>query len=333
MSDLLDEFDRLTTLPPEPGSAELFSGRSLSAGHTRHLARDTLGRPAILFRVATTPQDQRLVGIALENLHVDHGVTCRIGDNEGHLSTGEFSIIRCLSTQRHLHEYFLNTLDGIIRSIPNPVSARDIGAIVTSLVALFQALRRPATRPMMGLWAEMFLICQSAHPGLLVQAWHAEASERYDFTWEDQRLEVKDSSDRSRRHHFSLEQAHPSESLTVLVASLYVERCTQGTSLGDLWNRLRTIASGNLDLILKLERVCIETLGDAWQTALSHCYDSILAAESLSFYDINRIPRVSSSQPLGVDEVRFRADLTLAEAVVPSEYHGTGRLFDAVFCQ
>ncbi len=331
MSDLLDQFDHLNSLSEQPGTGELFSGIPLSGSQSRHLARDTLGRPAILFRVAPGPHDRRLVSMALENLHVEHKITCRIATGVGQLSTGEYSIIRCVSSERSLHEYFLNTLDGIVRSVPDPVTAPDVGNIVETLIALFHSLRLPSSRSTIGLWGEMFLILRSAQPRLLLEAWHADVAERYDFCCDDQRLEVKASSDRSRRHHFSFEQAYPPNPLTVIVASLYVEQCTQGVSLGDLWDRLRRIAAGNLDLVLKLERVCIEALGDAWHSSLPCAYDWQLAAESLSFYSIDGIPRVPQSQPIGVDDIHFRSDLGLAQPTLPADCRGTGRLLDAMF--
>jgi len=176
----------------------------------------------------------------------------------------------------------------------------------------------------------LHIICRSPQPTLLIEAWHADVTDRYDFSLDDQRIEAKASSDRSRRHHFSFEQAYPPSSVTVFVASLYVERCTQGVSLGDLWERLRTIAAGDLRLIFKVERLCIDALGDAWRNSLSRAYDWALAEESLDFYRIDAIPRVTPSQPMGVDDIRFRSDLSMAQPISPADLHGTGRLLDAM---
>jgi hypothetical protein len=97
----------------------------------------------------------------------------------------------------------------------------------------------------------------------------------------------------------------------VVVASLFVERSTGGTSLGQLWDTVRSDVSANADLRLKVDEICLRSLGNSWLDARAISFDPQLAKQSLAFYDVQDIPRVGSQLPSGITEVRFRSDLSV----------------------
>ena len=163
----------------------------------------------------------------------------------------------------------------------------------------------------------------------MLQAWHSEAIERYDFSWDSDRLEVKASTNRTRTHHFSYDQVYPPRSVTVVVASLFVQSSPTGRSIKDLWDQLRAVADDS-DLRLKLERICLETLGDTWQHAVSKSYDEQIAEESLAFFDIANVPKVSEDQPSGVSDIRFRSDLSETDAAAIPGNRYSGRFFSCL---
>jgi hypothetical protein len=183
------------------------------------------------------------------------------------------------------------------------------------MVVLFLALENPATRTVQGLWAELFLIANAREPAVAAGSWHNEAAERYDFALALWRLEVKSSGDRRRNHHFSFEQVYPAAGLNVIIASLFVERSTSGTSLGEIWDTVRTDVSANPDLRLKVDEICLRSLGNSWSDARAMIFDPQLAKQSLAFYDVQDIPRVGSQLPTGITEVRFRSDLSLGRTI------------------
>ena len=144
----------------------------------------------------------------------------------------------------------------------------------------------------------------------LLRAWHAEPAERFDFSSGLDRIEVKGSGNRTRSHHFTYHQAYPPDELSVFVASLFAEECVGGASLGDLWDKARSLATGNAELRLKVDQICVEVLGSDWEHARERSFDYNVAKDSLAFYDIRNIPKVPRDLPEGVSDVRFVSDLT-----------------------
>ena len=330
MSDLLSLFDDLEDVKPDPNeSGESFSGIPLTESFAIHLAKDLESRPVVMFRLPSNSRKTQIPNTSLENLRVESGLLCRICDAKGRISSDRFTVIRCISSDRSLQEYFLRTLDGVVKTLSDPIDPQVAVRIVNSLAMLFQAVRHPPTGSVIGLWAELLTICSSVDPNTMVGAWHSELSERYDFSFEDERIEVKASGDGTRRHHFSLRQAYPPSGVNVNVVSIMVDHSTNGASLGDLWDEVHTLVQNDAELILKVERVCMQTLGETWHTSRQCQFDRYLAAQSIMIYDIKTIPKVSLEQPDGVTDVIFRSDLS--RAILKSRDGSTesGELFRA----
>ena len=331
MPSLIAAFRHLPVPTDAESSEAAFTGAAAPGFSGIHVAKDRQARPAVLIRIEEVGTGIRPASISLENLTVEHGLDCRISvPNSDHPVTGTFSLIRCLSLDESLQEYFLDTMQVVLRSLPSRVTASSVSDAVDSLASLFAATLRPPSRPVQGLWAELFVINRSTDPQLLVNAWHSDPMERYDFSLGTQRAEIKCSADRTRRHHFSYEQAHPANGITALVGSLFVEHSANGVTLGELWDDVRRLAGDDVELRLKIEQVCLQSLGNSWTQAREKSFDSQLAADSLLFFDIADIPVVSLNLPLGVSEVRFRSDLGLATSLSASAVSSLAGLFAAV---
>jgi hypothetical protein len=257
VSGLLDLFDTLHAPQAAAGEAPHFSATQLGGPGDRHLAKDTDGRPVLLFGIQRRAGEPVPLNYVLENLRVEYDLTCRIAAGQGQPRVGQFTVLRCLSDDRGIREYFLRTMEMLIVALPKDACVSDVSTAVERLVALFQAMRQPPGRSTQGLWADLFLIVRALDPLAMLEAWHSDAGEEADFSQGRERLEVKCSGDRTRRHYFSLEQVSlPADSLQ-LIASLFVEHAADGITLGQLWERARTIAAGSPELLLKIERVCL----------------------------------------------------------------------------
>jgi len=266
--------------------------------------------------------------IALENIRIDYGVPCRVRAKSDTIE-GTFAIVQCLSGSESLQAYFLRAMGLVLETLPDSAPPVAIAEQLDDLVELFRAATRPSSGSVMGLGGELFVTVNSRNPLAMIRAWHIEAEDHFDFTDGDQRLEIKCSGDGTRRHYFSLEQVYPPSGATVLVASLMVERIQGGLSLGELWDGASACAALDPELRMKLERICLATLGDAWEKARAQEYDPHLARSSLAYYDVSSIPRVPDELTSGVSEVRFRSDLSLASPVEVGPYTAQGRLFEA----
>ena len=330
MSELIQLFEQLK-LPDDIANGDVaFSAVRIPMAGDRHVAKDRQGCPVVLF--GTLPHAQRLLlNYALENLRIEHDLQCRIVDPSSRETLGRFTIFRCLSSDRGVQDYFLRIMQILLETVPAEASSEDLSQAIERLIALFRAIRLPSTKSVQGLWAELFLAVHARDPNTMLRAWHSDAAETSDFSSGAERLEVKSSGDRTRRHYFALEQLHAPSGTVQVVASLFVEPAAGGATVAELWNRARAAAHGEPDLLLKIEQTCLSALGDAWQDAQFRAYDSQRAAESLAFFDAKDIPKVSAELPRGVTDVRFRSDLSLARPIDTTAYRGAALLFDACF--
>ena len=191
-----------------------------------------------------------------------------------------------------------------------------------ALVSLFQRLARPPRREAQGLFGELVIIDTAHDPSALLDAWHADPLERFDFAFEDLRLEVKTSSNRRRSHEFSLEQRNPLPATTATLASLFVETSGGGLSLETLIFRVEARLARYSRSIVKLHSVIADTLGATLLPALAQRFDEQLAFDSIAFYDLATIPAVRGMLPPEVSAVRFRSDISSLAALNPAEIAG-----------
>ena len=152
----------------------------------------------------------------------------------------------------------------------------------------------------------------------MIEAWHSQWPEYFDFSQGTDRLEVKSASSRTRAHIFSLEQVHPPSGTNAIVASVHVKEQTNGRTLGELWDGA-VDAGPDAKARLKVERVCVEALGEDLGAGREFAADWTQAVESLAFYSVTDIPRPSANTPPGVTQVRFRSDLSIAQRVDPTQ--------------
>jgi len=323
MDHLSAIFEQLRAPQGESGAVEAFDARPIPGRPQWRVARNEAGLPAILVAVDAPTGPDRPLAVGLVNLRVEHNVRCGVSQQGGDVEIARYSIIQCLSDDSDVQACFLRTIGGALVGLERPVQAKDLGDLVDRLIVLFRLVARPRERAIHGLWAELFVILSASDPGAMIDAWHSQSMEHFDFGRGGERLEVKSSSIRSREHMFSFEQVYPPSGASVLVASVYVEEQTNGRSLGNLWDRVVDAAPSS-EARLKVEKVCIQTLGQDLGVGREFSADWNLAVESLAFYQVSDIPRPSADCPAGVSQLRFRSDLSLAdpaETINLGEFH------------
>lgn len=314
MEDLSAIFEQLRTPQGDSGAVEAFDARPVPGRPQWRVARNEVGLPAILVAVDAPTGPDRPLAVGLANLRVEHNVRCGVSRQGGDVKVARYSIIQCLTGDSEVQACFLRTIGGALVGLERRVEAKDLVDLVDRLILLFRFIAKPRERTIHGLWAELFVILSASDPALMIDAWHSQSMEHFDFGRGDERLEVKSSSNRSREHVFSLEQVYPPSGASVLVASVYVDEQTNGQSLGNLWDRV-VDATPSGEARLKVERVCAQSLGQDLGVGRAFSADWNLAVESLEFYRVMDIPRPPADCPPGVSQLRFRSDLSLAEPI------------------
>jgi len=296
---------------------EQFSAAPIPDYPDHRIARDSAGRPSLLLGVmdaaGTNPPP-----IILRHIEVQHDVHCHIRHTGGSTEDATFTVIRCQSDNLLLQTMFLRVCMPVLQQLGPKISRSGVLDAVNRLVELFRSLERPATKTIVGLWAELFLIDRSSDPSVMVSCWHFAPTDLLDFSFGDQRLEVKASSRRTRCHHFRLEQLQPPTGASSVVASIFVDTAGRGVGIAEL---VESIARKVTDIGLqnRLHSLVFQLLGENWEAAAVGRFDYQAAQESLSFYFAAQIPCVNLPVPRGVSEVHFIADLS---ALTPlSEHH------------
>ena len=328
MLNLEEKFQSLLSEAAPEGS-HLLASHLPDLPHHR-LARDVQGAPIIMIAVPHGRAQTRPVPIRLEHLSIQHDVECRITGIDGEIEEGQFTVIACLGTDHALHSYFLRVLEPIITLLGPSPTRSDITRAVYNLIELFRVMAAAPLKSVQGLWAEVFLIAHAADPTLLLAAWHTTPEDRYDFSSGDQRIEVKATAGRIRRHRFSLEQLQPPTGTTALVASLFVERAGSGTSLAELIEKVRHQIGDNLDLLMALDRIVGMTLGNSWRQAMDEQFDYELAIHSLAFFDVVDVPSIESELPPEVSGVHFISDLSNIPLVDSAHHKISGGIFSGI---
>lgn len=330
MLDLVPLFDALQPPPLLSGAESVRFSASPIPGYEQHrIGADHKGNPALLIAVHEAPERVWMPPIELEHLSVQHDVICRVLQANGVLDERQVTVVSCVGADRMLRIYFLHVAATLIVSLGTLPTRSDVSRTVDRLAELFRAMREPARKSVQGLWAELFLISRVRDPNTVLAAWHTNPEDLYDFSADNQKIEVKSTISHIRQHHFRLEQLHPPDGTTLLVASILVERTGSGSSVIDLAHKIRVRLNNRPELLMHIDRLIGLTLGESWRYAVEDSFSMEMAELFLGFFEPNAIPCVSLDLPVGVSDVRFKSDLTAVPTADLAAYRKMGGLFAA----
>lgn len=271
-------------------------------------------RPSVLVR-SGSPIGRQPPSIKLENLDVQFHVPCKIEVPNIAILDATCSVMRLNSTDTAVRDVFFSVCDSIALMLGNSPSDTELFKAMRRLAEIFRKMLLPPTRRLSGLFGELCLIYRARLPHEVIRDWREDDADRYDFSSNELKVEVKSTSTRQRVHEFSYEQCSPPAGSLGLVASLFVERAGRGTSIKALQELIEARIAGRAGSILKLREVIATTLGHELRGAETALFDLTLAANSIKFFDLNEIPAIRSELPSGISRVRFASDLSPANFV------------------
>jgi hypothetical protein len=173
-----------------------------------------------------------------------------------------------------------------------------------------------------GLIGELLLMLSASNPDLLVDAWRSRDDAAYDFSTNQECLEVKTTTIAPREHSFSSNQLPPREGLKLVVASVLINEVENGVSLADIYIEL----DSKLQLEVnkkKLLRCCIQTLGNHPNALDSIEIELNSSITSLVLFAPDSIP-IPKLVP-GVSRLRWNANMP-QDPVKPAPGHLSGLL-------
>lgn len=253
--------------------------------------------------------------IKLENLDVQFHVPCKVERASELASTSTCSVLRLKSDDAATRNVFFSVCDSIATMLGNTPQDTDISKAMRRLAAIFRKMLAPPSRTLAGLFGELSFIYRSLLPHELIRDWREADADRYDFSSNDLKVEVKSTSARQRKHEFSYEQCSPSIGSIGLVVSIFVERSSRGTTIHDLRRLIEARVPGRPEAIFKLREVIAETLGSSQIQAKEVGFDLNLATQSVAFFDLKDVPAIRDVPPPYVTKIRFVSDLSESTAL------------------
>jgi hypothetical protein len=308
--DLPAKFARLKESDTTSGDAVVFVTQRISDNSNCRIAKTKEGYPC--FIVPTTSGAPRAPApIQLEHLTVQHGLRGNLRTDE-HESFAIFSLAILRSTETTLLNAFLRLSEALTPHLTLSPTPEEVSRAVMRFADLLQRLKKPATKTIQGLWAELFVLTSSNKPGDWVRAWHSDPSGRHDFDFGQVRVEVKSSSRRERDHSFSHDQLCSSPGVEIWVASLFVDRTNGGQSVFDLLGDLGI--SLDADSLLTVEDIVLRTLGDSYSKAESFRFDRVLANDSLRFFRGCDVPKLANI-PSDIYDISYTSRLDASKGL------------------
>lgn len=286
-----------------------FNTVKLNRNSEHFLGVNGLNQVAILFNASEPMGNNENI----RYLTLEHSIPCTIYI-ENSEEKKNLSILKLDSKEENLKEIFLRTMDNIVQNIPNNISQKKIYELTQNLIKLFEKISNKKNIDLLGFWGELFTIKYLRQKELLIEGWHPETSDTFDFLIKNSALEIKTSTSNERKHHFSFEQLNPNNK-NIIVGSILIRKSRSGCSLLDLKNKiLEEIDKKNLKD--KVQEIYDIMTGSKTQEDLEEVrYSYEYAKDNIMFYDSENVPRIRETPMYGVKNIKFQSDLNGAKAI------------------
>jgi hypothetical protein len=286
---------------PAPGSSG-FNAVPFPGAHGYRLGRGPEGSVTVM----TPPDPKPQPAVSLRRLTLAPSVLCSIEGPEGDVDELDVGLIDFRDDSTDLVDHFLRVAATLVEALGPDPSAGQVSSAMQRLLKLFES-SVPPRGSVLGVWGELLTALESSDASTMVDAWHAQVDDRFDYAAEGSRLEVKTTTRAARVHHFGLVQLLPVDGAEQHVVSIMTTEAQPGTSVGDLVAEL----SGRLPVPqqLKLLEQVAAILGPDWPETATRSFDRESGVGTFAVLAASDVPRVEPGPP-AVLEVSLTVDLT-----------------------
>lgn len=252
-------------------------------------------------------------------IEVDFGEVYTISNGKKKI-TGKYTSLTLKENSENLLPYFLDVIFIVVKSIPPNSSLKVVKSEIDKLIEMFSSILRGGKGDIQGLWAELLIIEQSKNPDYLVSSWHVVKTALFDFNDGKDKLEIKSTSKDERIHTFSFNQLIPNSSSNLIIGSVLVTITGQGKNVFDLIGSIEKKVKDK-DLLIKVGTIVSETLGSKMNEAYSVFFDYAAAKDSVEFFDLNDIPKLSPKNiPDQISNIHFDSNLSKVKGANLKKY-------------
>jgi hypothetical protein len=222
------------------------------------------------------------------------------------------AVLRCIFDRED--RQLLRLVSGVLLSLVDlQVRFNDAGNAIWALKELFGDGFKVSVQisVVRGLIGELLLIDAATAPKTAISCWHVDVDDRYDFSVNSSRIEVKTTTSAVRQHRFTSRQLPPIHGINVWVASVQLSEVAVGDTIGSLFDRI----AGKVDRVSarKLLDVVVETLGLPPGAILEPQFDLASSVAGIRFFDGYKVPTPEASA--GTSDIKWTAYLDEANGV------------------
>lgn len=234
-------------------------------------------------------------------------LSIKIDDQE---FSDKFCIIKCKANNHMVNDYFKVFGKKIALDFKYSIKFMDINQRLDLVAKLFETEKNKRSIKQIGLWGELICIYIAKDKKLMINSWHADPKDKWDFVKSNDILEVKTYSGSKREHHFRYEQLNPSQKSNLIVASLYCINQTSGDTVFDLKrNILESI--DDINLSEKFTNTFIKQLGIDFLEEDAHEYSLEQSINEMRLISSDDVPKIHDKAMIdeGVSNITFISNL------------------------
>ena len=242
------------------------------------------------------------------NLEIRHSVECFIEKEPNSKEKEIFSIIVFKSTDVNLIKRFLELITLMLDNFSNEISTADIEKFVEELIEIFKPEENISKTTLTGVIGELITIYIADDKDKIINAWHTQNSENFDFYKENVALEIKSTLKNSRIHAFKINQLN-NPKIKILIGSFLIKEKINGVNFDKICDLIK---SSIVDK--EIEKKFITNLYKIIKTSYVNNFEIDLnySINNFFIYDAEKIPKIKDA-PAGVTNVVFNSDLSSVE--------------------
>ena len=292
-----------------PNSNNKNEFKSSLISKTKHrVAKNAEGLPSIL--INTKDDDSLVNNYKGDNILLRFKENCKINEDS---SSGIFTILSCRSDDDFTIKMFLDICETTIPQLNIEPSTKEIKKITYTIIELFRE-SSDKRRSTIGLWGELFLIYSSKNITKTLGAWHENPTDKYDFYYDNEALEVKCTIKTDRIHNFKHDQL-TSEIKNHYIASVMVSQNNDtGMSVIDLFENIKKNKLPN-KLIKKLKKNFYLVVGSNPKEDLDDLrFDLDYSKKNLLYYNLKNVTTLINNDP-AISDISYKVDLSKKKSV------------------
>lgn len=261
----------------------------------------------------------------LQRISLSPSVKLRVRHSDGRIEEGVWGLVTLNVGELEYLDIFLAVIANVVDVIGPTPKPGAVSIAMRRLVKLFDPTAA-SRESVLGLWGELLVLNHSNDPREMLDSWHSDIDDRFDFAGQGSRLEVKTTTRPERKHSFSLEQLLPVDGATVTVASIMTTETLAGTSVQQLISDAEELFASDPSRQMRVHEMVAATLGAEWAKHVGRAFDATQALQAFRLLSASHVPRVGDVAP-EVTGVNFVVDCT--EVVAECAPHGLASLLVA----